>query len=428
MDHNTVFLNASTGGVNLAATGLFSATAPLTTMRNNLIVNQSTAKGTGRAIAFQRSSTITTSYLNRSNGNSFFAGTPGASNLIYADGTNSLQTLAAYRTFIGTNKDSIAVSVNPVFQSTSFGTDSFLRLTVLNTANCQLNKGGVPVNYVTTDYWNAARNNRQPDIGAHEFLPIPVITQQPVSVDICPGANTSFSVSNTAAGSSTYQWFRNGSALTNGGAISGATTASLTVTGATTADTGIYVLRTWLCQGDTAVSANARLRLNTLSLDPTSITASPKDTICIGKTATLQVNGGSLGTGATWRWYSGSCSGTSIGSGTSISVSPAVATTYFARAEGTCNNTKEHLKKFHDGAFKLAIPTKLPIAVFTIIGAGELWPRDTILIKPGKIIVYWSEIIKMDEYTSVENDMEKLKEKVRETMKPYLEKHYPNGY
>lgn len=339
MDHNTVFLNASTGGVNLAATGLFSATAPLTTMRNNLIVNQSTAKGTGRAIAFQRSSTITTSYLNRSNGNSFFAGTPGASNLIYADGTNSLQTLAAYRTFIGTNKDSIAVSVNPVFQSTSFGTDSFLRLTVLNTANCQLNKGGVPVNYVTTDYWNAARNNRQPDIGAHEFLPIPVITQQPVSVDICPGANTSFSVSNTAAGSSTYQWFRNGSALTNGGAISGATTASLTVTGATTADTGIYVLRTWLCQGDTAVSANARLRLNTLSLDPTSITASPKDTICIGKTATLQVNGGSLGTGATWRWYSGSCSGTSIGSGTSISVSPAVATTYFARAEGTCNNT-----------------------------------------------------------------------------------------
>jgi 1-acyl-sn-glycerol-3-phosphate acyltransferase len=96
--------------------------------------------------------------------------------------------------------------------------------------------------------------------------------------------------------------------------------------------------------------------------------------------------------------------------------------------EGTCNNTKEHLKKFHDGAFKLAIPTKLPIAVFTIIGAGELWPRDTILIKPGKIIVYWSEIIKMDEYTSVENDMEKLKEKVRETMKPYLEKHYPNGY
>jgi hypothetical protein len=46
-----------------------------------------------------------------------------------------------------------------------------------------------------------------------------------------------------------------------------------------------------------------------------------------------------LGAGAVWRWYSGSCGGTLVGTGTSISVSPTSATTYFVRAEGTCNTT-----------------------------------------------------------------------------------------
>ena len=49
--------------------------------------------------------------------------------------------------------------------------------------------------------------------------------------------------------------------------------------------------------------------------------------------------GGSLGANATWRWYSGSCGGTLLGNGTSIGVSPSSATTYYVRAEGSCNTT-----------------------------------------------------------------------------------------
>lgn len=78
--------------------------------------------------------------------------------------------------------------------------------------------------------------------------------------------------------------------------------------------------------------------VNTLSVAPTSATASPT-TICEGASSTLSVVGGSLGTGATWQWYSGSCGGTAVGTGTSLSVSPVVTTTYFVRAEGTCNTT-----------------------------------------------------------------------------------------
>lgn len=73
------------------------------------------------------------------------------------------------------------------------------------------------------------------------------------------------------------------------------------------------------------------------SVAPTSASASPNPT-CGGST-TLSRGGGSLGTGASWRWYSGSCGGTYVGTGSSISVSPSSTTTYYVRAQGTCNTT-----------------------------------------------------------------------------------------
>jgi hypothetical protein len=77
--------------------------------------------------------------------------------------------------------------------------------------------------------------------------------------------------------------------------------------------------------------------VNTLSVAASSVSGA--STICNGGSATLTLSGGSLGTGATWQWYSGSCGGTPVGSGTSITVTPSATTTYFVRAEGTCNTT-----------------------------------------------------------------------------------------
>ncbi len=54
---------------------------------------------------------------------------------------------------------------------------------------------------------------------------------------------------------------------------------------------------------------------------------------------TLTVQGGSLGDGATWEWYSDAGFTVSEGSGISIVVDPAASTTYYVRAEGDCNNT-----------------------------------------------------------------------------------------
>jgi|GEM_PF-2703459 len=52
----------------------------------------------------------------------------------------------------------------------------------------------------------------------------------------------------------------------------------------------------------------------------------------------FDVNAG-LGNGADWEWYTGSCGGASIGSGTSITVNPNVTTTYYVRGEGDCGNS-----------------------------------------------------------------------------------------
>ncbi|MFC2126031.1 hypothetical protein ACFLU5_14610 [Bacteroidota bacterium] len=76
----------------------------------------------------------------------------------------------------------------------------------------------------------------------------------------------------------------------------------------------------------------------TYSTAPTSASANPSS-ICSGNSTVLSVSGGSLGTGASWEWYSGSCGGTHVGSGSSITVSPTSTTTYYVRAEGECNNT-----------------------------------------------------------------------------------------
>ncbi len=75
---------------------------------------------------------------------------------------------------------------------------------------------------------------------------------------------------------------------------------------------------------------------------PTSITSN--SSVCSGSPITLSVNG-SLSSGALWYWYSGSCGGTYIGTGSSISVSPTSTTTYYVRAENACGSVSSCVTK-----------------------------------------------------------------------------------
>jgi hypothetical protein len=72
---------------------------------------------------------------------------------------------------------------------------------------------------------------------------------------------------------------------------------------------------------------------------PATGISATKTTVCVGQTTTLSVVGGNLSTGSEWTWYQGSCGGNAIGTGPSITVSPAATTTYYVRASGPCGTS-----------------------------------------------------------------------------------------
>ncbi|HVU35449.1 MAG TPA: MBG domain-containing protein [Opitutaceae bacterium] len=68
----------------------------------------------------------------------------------------------------------------------------------------------------------------------------PVITAQPVSQSATYGGSVSFTVTATASGTLSYQWRKGGVPLVDGGTVSGASTATLTVSGISATDAGDY--------------------------------------------------------------------------------------------------------------------------------------------------------------------------------------------
>jgi len=74
------------------------------------------------------------------------------------------------------------------------------------------------------------------------------------------------------------------------------------------------------------------LMVNQKSGNPTSAVAG-SDTLMLGKSTTLTLQGGGGGNNETVRWYSSSCGGTLVGSGNPLTISPTVTTTYYGRYE-----------------------------------------------------------------------------------------------
>lgn len=152
-----------------------------------------------------------------------------------------------------------------------------------------------------------------------------VISTQPAAQSVCAGSNATFSVTATGLALA-YQWKKGG---TN---ISGATSSSYTVTGATAADAGTYsVAVTGTC--GTVTSNSVALTVNS----STSIGTQPvAQTVCSGSTATFTV--AATGTSLNYQWRKG---GTNISGATSASYSIAAASAsdagaYDVLVTGTC--------------------------------------------------------------------------------------------
>jgi hypothetical protein len=189
--YNTIYLNATSSGAFFNTAGVFhtasaTATTAALSLRNNTIVNTSTANGTGTTVAYRRSlgtAGTLANYASSSNNNDFYAGTPGPSNLIYSDGTSSAQTIAAYKNGAFTAgtiapRDSASFTENPPFLSTTGSSANFLHIS--SVVATQLESGAAPVGGITDDFDGDTRNVSTPDVGADEFNGILLDLSPPV--------------------------------------------------------------------------------------------------------------------------------------------------------------------------------------------------------------------------------------------------------
>ncbi len=148
------------------------------------------------------------------------------------------------------------------------------------------------------------------------------------SAVVCPGTAYNYSASSVNAAS--YTWTVPAGWTIN----SGQGTSTINATPGSAGSICVKAVNACGTSAQTCLSVT----LNSLSTAATSASASPNP-ICPSNPTTLSLSGGSLGTGATWHWYSGSCNGTAVGTGSSITVSPSSTTTYYVDAVGTCNTT-----------------------------------------------------------------------------------------
>ena len=146
---------------------------------------------------------------------------------------------------------------------------------------------------------------------------------------VCAGVANTYSIP-AVANAAGYTWTVPAGWTIN----SGQNTTSITATPGSAGN--ICVTANNLC--GTSAPTCYPVTISTVSTAPTGATATPNP-ICAGSSTTLAVSGGALGVGANWNWYSGSCGGAFVGSGSSISVSPSSTTTYYVLAQGTCNTT-----------------------------------------------------------------------------------------
>jgi hypothetical protein len=179
--YNTVNLTGAGGSGNFGSSALFAITGATLDLRNNILINTSANFGTGKTVVYRRSNTTLTSYAATSNNNLYYVTTPGASRLIYYDGTNSDQTLGAYQTRVAA-RDAASVSAALTFLSTTGSSLQYLHLNGSNAAS-----DAATVVSTTDDYDDEVRSGTTPDIGADEFVSTP-----------CPATPTITGISSAA--------------------------------------------------------------------------------------------------------------------------------------------------------------------------------------------------------------------------------------
>ena len=323
--YNTVYLNTSSTGATFGSSAMYASSTPTVTLRNNIFINNSTPKGvTGFTTAYRRTSTTLTSYGAASNNNLFFAGGGCTTSLIFYDGTNSDQTLAAFQARVAP-RDALSKTEDTKFLSTAGANAGFLHI---NTAIAtQAESAGATIATYLDDYDGDVRSGT-PDIGADEFAGTVAVacggtptagTATPASGTLCSGTGTSICLSGqTAAAGITYQWQ---SAPAAGGPFAPIACANGSCYNTGNLATGTYYFNCVVTCSNGGASSTSNVV--TIVVNPTPVvTINPATpAICSGLSTGLTASGA-----LTYTWSP--ATGLSGTTGATVTASPAVTTTY----------------------------------------------------------------------------------------------------
>jgi hypothetical protein len=173
--------------------------------------------------------------------------------------------------------------------------------------------------------------------------PTITITGQPTNSTGCAGDNAAFTVSATFVGGTqlSYQWLKDGSPLTDGGSISGSTTANLIITNMQPGDAGQYnVIITLVPTGITATSNAATLTVNTKP----SITQQPPATLGVTAGQQLSITVAADGSAPlAYQWYevtSGLITGATSATYTKDNATTADAGSYYCKVTNLCGQVQ----------------------------------------------------------------------------------------
>lgn len=183
--NNTVYLNCATTGTqtNYGSSAICAMSLYSVDLRNNILVNTSANRGpNGKTVAIRARSTGFNQFS--SDFNDLYAGTPGATRLIFYNGTQSAQTLSAYQNLLSPYEYHSVTEMPPFVNITTVPFDVHLNTNVAT----QCEAGGTVMNVpiaITTDFDGDARypnagypvnpafSPKTPDLGADEFGGLP---------------------------------------------------------------------------------------------------------------------------------------------------------------------------------------------------------------------------------------------------------------